>query len=55
MAMVATGNGGQYIMIFPELEMVAVCTGGAYNSEEDKLPFVIMNKILLPTFASKNE
>ena len=47
---VATGNGGQYIMVLPELEMVAVLTGGAYNSQEDKLPFAIMADIFLPTF-----
>jgi len=46
----ATGNGGQYIMIIPELDMVAVFTGGAYNSQEDKLPFAIMKDIILPTF-----
>lgn len=51
---VATGNGGQYIMILPELDIVAVFTGGAYNSQEDKLPFAIMTDIFLPTFTSKN-
>lgn len=49
---VATGNGGQYILVFPELDMVAVFTGGAYNSQEDKLPFAIMKDIFLPTFAT---
>jgi len=49
----ATGNGGQYIMVFLELDMVAVFTGGAYNSEEDKLPFAAMNDIFLPTFTTK--
>ncbi len=48
----ATGNGGQYIIIFPELNIVAIFTGGAYNSEEQMLPFVIMNEIFLPTFMS---
>ncbi|PCJ94813.1 MAG: serine hydrolase [Flavobacteriaceae bacterium] len=48
----ATGNGGQYIMVLPELDMVAVFTGGAYNSQEDKLPFAIMTDIFLPTFTS---
>ncbi len=46
----ATGNGGQYIMTIPELNMVAVFTGGAYNSQEDKLPFAILNRVFLPTF-----
>ena len=45
----ATGNGGQYIMIIPEMDLVAVFTGGAYNSQEDKLPFAIMKDIMLPS------
>ena len=49
-AKTATGNGGQYIMVIPEMNMVAVFTGGAYNSQEDKLAFAIMNRVLLPTF-----
>ena len=49
---IATGNGGQYIMVLPELDMVAVFTGGAYNSQEDKLPFAIIMDIFLPTFTS---
>ncbi len=53
-AKVATGNGGQYIMVFPEFDMVAVFTGGAYNSQDDKLPFAIVKDVLLPTLASKS-
>ncbi|WP_281990734.1 serine hydrolase domain-containing protein [Aquimarina aggregata] len=49
---IATGNGGQYIMVFPKLDMVAVFTGGAYNSQEDKLPFAILNDVFLPTFVN---
>jgi len=49
----ATGNGGQYIMVLPELDMVAIFTGGAYNSQEDKLPFAIMKDIFLPTFKTQ--
>lgn len=49
----ATGNGGQYIMIFPDYDLVCIFTGGAYNSEQDKLPFVIMNKVFIPTFITK--
>ncbi|SHJ89567.1 CubicO group peptidase, beta-lactamase class C family [Reichenbachiella agariperforans] len=44
----ATGNGGQYIMVLPSLDMVAVFTGGAYNSEKDKLPFVLMRNAIIP-------
>jgi CubicO group peptidase (beta-lactamase class C family) len=51
LAFTATGNGGQYIMVFPGLDLVAVFTGGAYNSDEDKLPFAIISDIILPTFA----
>lgn len=28
-------------------------TGGAYNSQEDKLPFAILNDIFLPTFSTE--
>ncbi len=48
-AIVATGNGGQYIMIFEELDVIAVFTGGAYNSEDGKLPFAIVKDIVLPS------
>ncbi|GAA4237774.1 serine hydrolase [Postechiella marina] len=47
----ATGNGGQYIMIIPELEIVAVFTGGAYNSPDDKLPFALLGDIIIPAFS----
>ncbi len=46
----ATGNGGQYIMVITELDIVAIFTGGAYNSQEDKLPFAVMKDVLIPTF-----
>jgi CubicO group peptidase (beta-lactamase class C family) len=52
-SILATGNGGQYIMIIPEMDMVAVFTGGAYNSQDDKLPFAIMKDIFLPAFANR--
>ncbi|WP_176723360.1 serine hydrolase domain-containing protein [Roseivirga misakiensis] len=45
----ATGNGGQYILTFPELDLVAIFTGGAYNSPKDKLPFTVVNRIILPS------
>jgi len=52
-AICATGNGGQYLMLFPELDMMAVFTGGAYNSNDDKLPFAIVNKVFIPSITSK--
>lgn len=52
MAPTATGNGGQYIMAFPKLDLVVVFTGGAYNSEKDKIPFAIVKDVLLPTFSN---
>jgi CubicO group peptidase (beta-lactamase class C family) len=51
----ATGNGGQYIFIVPEMDLVAVFTGGAYNSEEDKLPFAVMRDVVLWTFRGQRE
>ena len=44
----ATGNGGQYIMAIPDMNLVAIFTGGAYNSQEDKLPFAVVKDVLLP-------
>ena len=49
-ALLATGNGGQYIMIFKELDLVFLFTGSAYNSDADKIPFAFVNDILLRTF-----
>lgn len=49
----ATGNGGQYIFINQEPEMIAVFTGGAYNSQDDKFPFMIMRDIFIHTFSTK--
>lgn len=52
MTITATGNGGQYVMVIPEMNMVAVFTGGAYNSQDDKLPFAIMQRVLLPLLST---
>lgn len=49
----ATGNGGQYIFVLPELQMVAAFTGGAYNSQDDKLPFAIMSKVFIKAFKNQ--
>ncbi|MEI6309845.1 MAG: serine hydrolase [bacterium] len=48
----ASGNGGQVIAIFPELQMVVVLTGGN-NDENDKgQPFQIMEDFILPAVLS---
>ena len=49
----ATGNGGQYIMVIPEMNIVAIFTGSAYNSSEDKLPFAIMKDVFLSAINDK--
>ncbi len=50
----ATGNGGQYIFILKEFNAVAVFTGGAYNSEESKLPFAIVQDVYIPILSNRN-
>lgn len=47
----ATGNGGQYLMIFPNDNLAFIFTGGAYNSPKDKIPINIVTSVLLPLFA----
>ena len=44
----ASGNGGQYLIIAPELEVVAVLTGDAYNRPEAGLPLMWFSTELLP-------
>lgn len=45
----ANGNGGQYIFIVPEAELVVVFTGENYNSPKAALPFDIMEKYVFPS------
>ncbi|MEM9329178.1 MAG: serine hydrolase [Bacteroidota bacterium] len=50
----AMGNGGQLIIVIPELEMVAVFSGGAYNSEKDRIPYMIVNNVFLPALGHED-
>lgn len=46
----AWGNGGQFIMVFPSLETVAVFTGENYGKfPEMEQPFQLMDQFILPT------
>ncbi len=49
----ASGNGGQYIIVVKELDLVAAFTGNSYNSSRSKLPFDVMIKYVLPAFQAK--
>ena len=47
----AQGNGGQYIAVFPELELVVVFTGSNFNSSLTyELPNEMMDDYILPAF-----
>ena len=49
----AWGNGGQFIMVFPELDLVAVFTGTNYwKMPEMEQPFRLIEQFILPAFAS---
>jgi CubicO group peptidase (beta-lactamase class C family) len=43
----AEGAGGQYIAVFPDLEMVVVLTGGHYNSVSIYHPVNIITNYIL--------
>lgn len=44
----ATGNGGQRLIIFPDLELVVVITAGNYNLR-GRAPDDLFNEIILPS------
>ena len=46
----ASGNGGQYIMVVKDLNLVVTFSGNSYHSSKSKLPFDIMIKYILPYF-----
>lgn len=46
----AAGNGGQYIFVFPSLDMVVVFTGGNFNSSLMRQPYDLLQDFILPAF-----
>ena len=42
----AKGNGGQFIYLFPSLEMVVVFTGGNYNTPDSTME--MLNEYIIP-------
>ncbi len=44
----ASGNGGQYIFIIPELDLVVVFTGRNYNSPAANRPLTILGEDIIP-------
>lgn len=47
-AIYASGNGGQYIMAFPALDLVVVFNGRNYNSGLQYQPFEMLERFILP-------
>ncbi len=52
----AWGNGGQFLIIIPEIDMTITFTGGNYNlyPKMEEKPFEIINKYILPAVALKS-
>jgi CubicO group peptidase (beta-lactamase class C family) len=45
----AWGNGGQYIFVIPEADLVVVFTGENYDSAQAELPIRIVEQDILPS------
>ncbi|TPN81691.1 serine hydrolase domain-containing protein [Aquimarina algicola] len=52
----AWGNGGQFLIIIPELDVTVTFTGGNYNlfPEMEEIPFEILNDYILPAVRIQN-
>ncbi len=44
------GNGGQYLIAIPGIDLLAVFTGSAYNSQKQNQPFLLMKEYIIPAF-----
>jgi len=51
-AIEARGNGGQYISVFPSLDLVVVVTGGNYRNGKVRQPEEMLAQFILPAVLS---
>ncbi|MGL4573963.1 MAG: serine hydrolase domain-containing protein [Burkholderiaceae bacterium] len=49
----ARGNGGQYLIAVPSLNLVAAFTGTAFNNPTQLLPFVLMQEHIIPAIQAR--
>lgn len=46
----SSGNGGQLIIVIPQFDLVAVFTGGNYNSPLTRQPLQLLAKYIIPSY-----
>lgn len=51
----ASGNGGQVLFVIPSLDLVVAMTGGNYNSNKARLPFLLLSRAVLPSLVAGSE
>lgn len=49
----ARGNGGQYLIAVPSLNLVAAFTGTAFNDPKQLLPFALMQEHIIPALQAR--
>jgi len=44
----ASGNGGQFIFVIPDVNMIVVFNGTNYNSSLQNQPYEILDRFIVP-------